>query len=98
MEPKLVRAHIIVRGIVQGVYFRATTADVARAERVCGWVRNRPDGAVEAVLEGAIDDVERVISWCRKGPPMARVEDVDVLWEEYTGEFHGFKTITRHTI
>ena len=64
----LVRAHVLVQGLVQGVYFRANTAEKARSNGVAGWVRNNLDGAVEAVFEGKKDAVNKVIEWCRTGP------------------------------
>ena len=72
----------MVRGIVQGVFFRDGAREQARAERVAGWVRNRSDGGVEAVFEGPRAAVDRLIDWCRSGPPRAHVEDVEVDWEE----------------
>ena len=86
-----VRAHLIVRGIVQGVFFRATMKEVAEEHGVAGWVRNLPDGrSVEAVLEGEREAVERVICWSLRGPPAAVVEEVTVRFEDYRGEFKGF--------
>ena len=72
----------MVRGRVQGVFFRDGVREQARALRVAGWVSNRADGSVEAVLEGPRPAVERLIEWCRTGPPRARVDDVEVVWEE----------------
>lgn len=86
-----VRAHLIVSGRVQGVYFRAETSDQAAALGLTGWVKNRPDRSVEVVVEGSREDVEKLISWCRQGPPVAEVSGVDVAWENYTGEFTKFK-------
>lgn len=86
----LVRAHVLVQGLVQGVYFRANTAEKARSHGVAGWVRNNPNGAVEAVFEGKKDAVNKVIEWCRTGPMGARVDNLEVSWEEYNGEFSGF--------
>ena len=85
-----VRAHVMIRGIVQGVYFRAHTRDEARACNVTGWVKNRSDGGVEAVFEGPEEDVKKVIAWCHKGPAWAQVTDVHVDWQDYTGEFKKF--------
>ena len=85
------RAHIIVSGLVQGVYFRDSTRRKAREFGVTGWVRNLPNGSVEAVLEGERDGVERVVQWTRQGPPGAVVERVDVDWQEYQGEFGTFE-------
>lgn len=76
-----VRAHVLVSGRVQGVYFRANTK--ARADRlgVRGWVRNLPDGRVEAVFEGPRPQVEECLEWCRRGPQGARVDHLEVRWE-----------------
>ncbi len=84
------RAHIFVSGRVQGVFYRATTQEVARRLRLRGWVRNLPDGRVEIVAEGPEDALKALIDWCWEGPPLARVEDVKVIWEEPTGEFEDF--------
>jgi acylphosphatase len=86
----MVRAHVMIRGRVQGVYFRAHTRDEARARNVTGWVKNRTDGGVEAVFEGPEEDVKKVIAWCHKGPAWARVTDVHADWQDYTGEFKNF--------
>ncbi len=85
------RAHVVVSGRVQGVFFRSETQDEANRRNVSGWVRNLPDGRVEAVFEGEKEDVDRLIEFCRRGPPGARVSRVDVHWEDYVGEFRGFK-------
>jgi len=85
------RAHIVVSGRVQGVFFRSETQDEANRRNVSGWVRNLPDGRVEAVFEGEKEDVDRLIEFCRRGPPGAQVSKVDVQWEDYVGEFRGFK-------
>ena len=88
---KKIRAHVFIRGKVQGVYFRQNTRIVATRYGVMGWVRNLKDGRVEAVLEGDEMDINRVIEWCYAGPPKAAVDDVDVKYEKYTGEFREFK-------
>ena len=75
------RVHIFVSGKVQGVYYRQNTMEAAKAEKVTGWVRNLPDGRVEAVFEGAESSVNRVVEWCQKGPPKAQVEKVDATLE-----------------
>ncbi len=71
--------HVRVTGLVQGVFFRAWTRDEARRLGIAGWVRNCPDGSVEAHLEGEADKVERMIALLRQGPPQARVDDVLVV-------------------
>lgn len=87
----LVRAHVFVSGRVQGVFFRTEAQDEAIRRNVAGWVRNLHDGRVEAVFEGEKENVDRLIEFCRRGPPGARVTKVDVSWEHYTGEFRGFQ-------
>jgi acylphosphatase len=79
------RRRVVVHGRVQGVFFRDTARERARAHGVAGWVRNRPDGALEAVFEGSPDDVERLVRFCRTGPPRAAVERVEVSEEEPEG-------------
>jgi acylphosphatase len=85
-----VARRVVVRGRVQGVFFRDSCRRRARAAGVSGWVRNTPAGEVEAWFEGAGDDVERLVAWCREGPSGASVESVDVAEEGPTGEkgFH----------
>jgi len=89
---KKIRAHIIVKGLVQGVFFRANMKRVAEENNVKGWVRNLPDGeSVEAVLEGNREAVEKVICWSLRGPPLAEVKEVHIEFEEYKGEFKEFR-------
>lgn len=78
------RAHVIVTGTVQGVNFRATCRDQARLAKVGGWVKNLPDGSVEAIFEGSQAGVQRMISWCYSGPIHAKVQHVEVAWQEPT--------------
>ncbi len=85
-----VRARLRISGRVQGVFFRQTTAQEATRLRLTGWVRNLPDGDVEAVIEGGAEVVDRMITWCHHGPPSARVDDVAVSWETATGEYTRF--------
>lgn len=86
-----VRVHAFVSGRVQGIFFRANTKKVAEKLGVKGWVRNLPDGRVEVVAEGEANAVDRLVAYLRKGPMLARVEDVDVKKENYTGEFSEFE-------
>lgn len=90
-----VRAHVIVSGRVQGVFFREETRMAAERLGVSGWVRNRGDGTVEAVFEGPPEAVKDAVAWCRHGSPMARVADVQVFWQAYAGDLSGF--IVRRT-
>jgi acylphosphatase len=85
-----VRANVIVSGRVQGVFFRDTARQTAERLSVSGWVRNRPDGRVEAEFQGQRDAVEEAIAFCRSGPPQADVARVDVAWLEPTDGEHGF--------
>ncbi len=85
-----VRAHLLISGVVQGVFFRAHTRDIARSLNLTGWVRNLRDGRVEVITEGPKDTIERLIEWCHTGPPGARVDAVETDWEEATGEFTDF--------
>ena len=80
------RAKVIVHGAVQGVFFRVEARDRARSLGLAGWVRNVPDGTVEAVFEGDDERVESMVEWCRRGPAGARVEEVEVDWSEPKGE------------
>jgi acylphosphatase len=84
------RAHLVIHGLVQGVYFRASTRDEAVRLGVGGWVKNLPEGSVEALFEGEKKKVEEIVGWCYKGPPGAHVEKVDLRWETYKGEFRQF--------
>jgi acylphosphatase len=81
-----VRAHVHVRGRVQGVFFRAETRERARSLGIGGWVTNAPDGSVEAVLEGDRERVDSLVRWLGRGPSLAEVDDVEVAWEEPQGE------------
>ncbi|HEX9020632.1 MAG TPA: acylphosphatase [Nitrospirota bacterium] len=85
------RAQVIIHGLVQGVWFRASARDEAIRIGVNGWVRNLPDGSVEALFEGEKKNVEEMIGWCHKGPSGARVSTVDIFWEPYQGEYKNFE-------
>jgi acylphosphatase len=80
-----VRVRLRVSGLVQGVFYRQSTAGEATRLGLAGWVRNLPDGSVEVVAEGRRAEVERLVAWCRRGPPAARVEDLEAGWEAPTG-------------
>ena len=89
MENK-VRAHVIISGRVQGVCYRMETQRAAKSIGVSGWVKNRFDGTVEAVFEGGKKQVDQIIDWCRKGPALARVSNIEIGWESVTGELRDF--------
>jgi acylphosphatase len=86
-----VRAHVFISGRVQGIFFRSETRNEAKKLAVKGLVRNLSDGRVEAVFEGEEKSVKELVEFCRRGPPGARVTDVDIIWENYTGEFRNFE-------
>lgn len=85
------RAHIFIRGKVQGVFFRSETLLKARKQNVNGWVRNLTNGEVEAILEGEEEDVKKLIAFCKRGSPGATVTGIRVAWEDYAGEFTDFE-------
>ncbi|MBI5681256.1 MAG: acylphosphatase [Methanobacterium sp.] len=87
------RAHVIVSGRVQGVYFRGKTRNEAKKHGVNGWVRNLPDGRVDAMIEGEMDNVEGLIDFMGRGPSYAKVTDLKLEWLEYTGEFRDFRIL-----
>ena len=87
----MVRRRVIVRGRVQGVFYRASTREEAERLGLAGWVRNLPDGGVELEVEGEREPVDALIEWCRKGPPHARVEGVDCHEDEPRGESPPFQ-------
>jgi acylphosphatase len=85
MAANPVRRRITVRGRVQGVFFRDSTREQAQRQDLAGWVRNRGDGTVEVVVEGAPESVERLVAFCRDGPPRADVDEVEVHEEQPEG-------------
>ena len=84
------RAHVIVEGRVQGVCFRHYTQATAFRLGLKGWVRNRPDGTVEALFEGDKGKVNEMIQWCHRGPSAADVKNVHVTWEKVAGDYDDF--------
>jgi len=87
------RVHVSIEGRVQGVFFRASCVERARELGLAGWVRNALDGRVEAEFEGEPEAIERMLTWCREGPPHAHVDRMDVREDTLTGE-QGFR-VTR---
>ena len=83
--PPAARLHLVVSGLVQGVFYRQSTADVAGGLGLRGWVRNLADGRVEVLAEGGREALEALLAACRRGPPAARVADVEVAWSEPQG-------------
>ena len=87
------RVRVFVSGKVQGVFFRQALKVMAKKNNVTGWVRNLKDTRVEAVIEGEDLDVSHVVEWCHAGPANARVEDVEIRNEKFTGEFSKFDVL-----
>ncbi len=88
------RAHIIVRGRVQGVYFRASTVEKAQELGLVGWVKNGNDGeSVEIVAEGKKGALEKLLGWAKKGPVGARVEKIEVEWHKAENKFSEFTVV-----
>jgi len=87
----MVRARLFISGRVQGVFYRATCRDEVGLRGLSGWVRNLPDGRVEALLQGPCDQVESMIAWCFKGPRGAQVDDVAVTYEDAGDDLSGFR-------
>ncbi len=87
------RIRIIVTGRVQGVFFRQALKVMAKKNNVFGWVKNLKDGRVEAILEGAEEKVSRLVEWSHGGPANARVEDVEIHNEKFSGEFSKFDVL-----
>jgi acylphosphatase len=90
------RAHVIVAGRVQGVFFRVETKRQAEKHGVNGWVRNMSDGNVEAVFEGEEENVKQLIEFCQHGPLGAEVTNVNIKWEPYRDEFKRFEVRYGH--
>lgn len=84
---------VTIRGRVQGVGFRHFIRKKAISEGTCGWVKNLPDGKVEAVFQGERKDLENMIKWCRKGPPRAIVEWVDTAWKDPVEHYPSFDIV-----
>lgn len=86
-----IRAHIFVKGRVQGVFFRANTYSKAKELGITGWVGNLPNGQVEAIFEGEKQRVKEIIEWAKRGYSIAMVESMEVEFEKYKGEFNDFE-------
>ena len=87
------RIHLVVRGRVQGVFYRASAQREARQNGLCGWVKNRADGTVEMVVEGEENQVKDFLAWSQTGPSTARVDRVETKWRSYTGEYGDFRIV-----
>jgi len=89
-DKERVLARVMITGRVQGVWFRGRARDTAQSLGLCGYVRNLPDGRVEAVFEGPAQKVQQAIAWCHRGPRLAHVTSVDVEWGDAGGEHADF--------
>jgi acylphosphatase len=87
------RAHVYVSGQVQGVFFRESARERAERLGLAGWVKNLPDGRVEALFEGEPEKVREMIRWCEEGPPHATVEEVDAEFEAPEEDLRGFEVL-----
>jgi acylphosphatase len=85
------RVRLLISGLVQGVFFRDNTKRKAKELGLFGFVRNLIDGRVEAVFEGEKEKIEKMIEWAKEGPSLAKVEKIEIEWQEYQGEFDDFE-------
>jgi len=88
-----IRASVRINGQVQGVWFRQSTKNMADQFGLTGWVRNNLDGSVAAVFEGPRETVEQAVEWCKRGPEMAHVDELELGWQDATGEFRSFQVV-----
>ena len=93
MDEDLARVSVIVTGMVQGVFYRASALEQAQSLNLTGWVKNLPDSSVEIVAEGPRYALEQFVDWCRRGPPSAEVQDAIVRWGKHLGEFRTFMIV-----
>lgn len=82
--------HVIISGRVQGVWFRASTKQKAKQLKIFGWVKNNPEGTVEAVFEGEENSIKDILDWCHRGPPLAKVTNVEINYREPSNDFGDF--------
>jgi len=90
---KKVRVHVFIEGIVQGVSFRYYTYKLAKKLNINGWIKNLPDGRVEAIFEGDEESVNKILEFCKKGPEGALVTNIEIIQEKYLNEFSDFEII-----
>jgi acylphosphatase len=91
MKTKKTRIRVIITGRVQGVFFRQKTKEKAQSLSLTGWVKNLPNGQVEAIFEGEKENIKKIIAFLWVGPPLARVDNLDIQEEPYQGEFASFE-------
>jgi acylphosphatase len=93
MATKIVQAHVLIEGRVQGVFYRMWVGKTAEELGIKGWVKNKKDGQVEAVFVGTKSKVEKMIKECKKGPRLAEVDNVDVSWEKVSNQYSSFEIL-----
>jgi acylphosphatase len=86
----MIRAELLITGLVQGVFYRASARQEGARLGLTGRIRNLPGGEVEATVEGRREAIEQFIAWCRRGPPSAQVDEVQVRWSPARSEFRDF--------
>lgn len=86
----MIQARLVISGRVQGVFYRASCQDVANGYGLNGYAKNLPSGQVQVLVQGSKENIERLIEWCKKGPPHAKVTDVKVEWQDITEKFVSF--------
>ena len=84
------QAHLIISGKVQGVFYRDSCQEIAQGLILTGWVKNMPNGQVEVLVQGEKEKIEKLIEWCKKGPPEARIDNVEVRWNRIVNNFESF--------
>ena len=87
------RARILVSGRVQGVFYRANARERAQELGIAGYVKNLDDGSVEILAEGDEEKISKLIEWCKKGPRLAKVQNVEAVYDKATGEFSFFEIL-----
>jgi len=87
------QVHIFISGTVQGVFYRSNTRKKAKELGIKGWVRNLYNGRVEVTAEGEEEDLKKFIEWCKKGPELAFVENIEVEWSDYKGKYEDFSVV-----
>jgi acylphosphatase len=85
------RLHVKIEGLVQGVFFRDAAKKKAEEMNITGWIKNKNDGTIEAVFEGEVNNLNKMLEFCREGPPDAVVDIVEEEWEDATEEFDTFE-------
>lgn len=88
---KKARIHITIKGLVQGIFFRASTKEKAQQLGITGWVRNLNSDKVEIVAEGEKKNLEELIEWCKTGSSLVKIEEIKVEWQSYQAEFENFE-------